>query len=52
MPDQYHPVADVMSDDELTRFMSQIRQRIERTVAQLPRHETYVRQYGRSELER
>jgi len=52
MPAQYHPIADVMSDDELTRFMSQIRQRIERTVAQLPRHETYVRQYGRSEFER
>ena len=45
LPEQYHPIAEVMSDDELTRFMSQIEQRVQRTVAQLPRHEAYVRQY-------
>jgi tryptophan 7-halogenase len=45
VPEQYHPAADVLTDEELTRFMASIRDRVERTVAQLPGHEAYVKQY-------
>ena len=45
MPEQYHPVADVMSNDELTQFMGNIKTRVQNTVAKLPKHEAYVRQY-------
>ena len=44
-PEQYHPVVNVMSDDELTRFMGGIKSRVDSIVAKLPPHEDYVRQY-------
>ena len=45
VPEQYHPAADVLSDQELTQFMAGIKQGVDRTVARLPNHEEYVRQY-------
>ncbi len=45
MPEQNHPVTEVMSDEELTRFMQDIRDRVTRTVAKLPNHQAYVEQY-------
>jgi tryptophan halogenase len=45
LPEQYHPAADVLTDEELTRFLANIRKRVEQTVATLPNHEAYVRQY-------
>ncbi len=45
MPEQYHPVTNVMTDDELTQFMRKIRDRVNNTVAKLPNHETYLKQY-------
>jgi len=44
-PGEYHPVADVLSHEELTRFMATIKSRVDRTVATLPKHEAYVEQY-------
>jgi tryptophan halogenase len=44
-PQQYHPVVNIMSDGELSRFLDNIKSKVEATVAQLPRHETYVKQY-------
>ncbi len=44
-PEQYHPVVNVMGDDELEEFLKQIQSRVERTVAQLPPHQAYVEQY-------
>jgi tryptophan halogenase len=44
-PEQFHQVTNVMSDDELTRFMQGIKSRVENTVAKLPRHEAYIAQY-------
>jgi tryptophan halogenase len=48
LPEQYHPAADVLTDEELTRFLAGIRTRVEQTVARLPGHEAYVRQYCRA----
>ncbi len=44
-PEQYHQVANVMGDQELTGFMRNIKTRVDATVAKLPSHEAYVEQY-------
>jgi len=49
VPEQYHQTVDVMSDQELTRFMENIRTRVEQTVAKLPNHQAYVEQYCKSD---
>jgi len=43
VPQQYHPVAHEMTDEELTRFLSGLRASIENRVAQLPTHEEFLR---------
>jgi len=45
MPEQYHPAAAVMSDEELRTFLASIKSRVDRTVAQLPGHRAYLDQY-------
>jgi tryptophan halogenase len=45
MPDQHHPSADLMGDEELSGFLEGIRKHVERTVAQLPQHQEYVERY-------
>jgi tryptophan halogenase len=45
MPRQHHPVADLMGDEELSRFLEGIRSSVERTVMQLPKHQAYLEQY-------
>jgi len=45
MPRQYHPVADVMSEPDLTRFLGEIRSNVDSTVRQLPAHMDYLRGY-------
>ena len=48
-PEQYHPVVDVMSDEELRRFLDGIRTSVAQTLAQLPSHQRYVEQYCKAE---
>ena len=45
MPRQHHPAADLMGDAELSGFLEEIRTTVDRTVPQLPKHQTYVEQY-------
>ena len=45
LPQQYHPVADLMGDAELSQFLNGIRSGIQNTVAKLPAHDAYVRSY-------
>lgn len=45
VPEQYHPAVDMLSEEELTRFLENIRTRVEHTVQRLPSHDRYVRQY-------
>jgi tryptophan halogenase len=45
IPEQFHQVANVMSDEELTNFMQNIKTRVAATVAKLPEHQAYVEQY-------
>lgn len=48
VPEQYHPVVDVMGDDELKNFLQEIKASVDNTVVQLPQHEVYVDQYCKS----
>lgn len=52
IPDQYHPVVNVMGDQELTKFMRGIKANVDRTVQQLPNHESYVQQYCKAQPEK
>lgn len=45
MPRAWHPIAGKLSDDELSRLLGGIREGVNRTVASLPDHATYVAQY-------
>jgi len=45
LPQQHHPVADLMGDAELSDFLEGIRSSVDKTVMQLPRHQAYVEQY-------
>jgi tryptophan halogenase len=44
-PQQHHPVADLMGDEELSRFLDGIKSQVDKTVATLPSHQLYVEQY-------
>ena len=44
-PEQFHPVTDVLTDQELTRFMQGIKSKVDDTVEKLPNHQRYVEQY-------
>jgi tryptophan halogenase len=44
LPSSYHPVADLMSPEELQRFLAEIQARVKRLVAALPSHGAYVQQ--------
>jgi tryptophan halogenase len=47
-PESHHPAADLMGDAELSGFLNDIKMQVDRTVAQLPSHQTYVEQYCRA----
>jgi tryptophan 7-halogenase len=44
-PQTYHPIAEKLSDQELARFLSTIRETVAQTVRSLPEHAAYVSQY-------
>ena len=45
VPKRHHPLADVMGEAELARFMREIREGVDATVRQLPAHMDYLRGY-------
>jgi tryptophan halogenase len=45
MPRAYHPIATKLSDPELTKLLTTIRDNVAQTVAGLPDHEAYVARY-------
>ena len=44
-PEQYHQIAAIMKQHELEKFLSDIRQTIDKAVAGLPSHQTFLDQY-------
>ena len=45
MPESHHPVADVMSEAEVKRFLDYIIENVEKTSDSLPSHEAYLKKY-------
>lgn len=45
MPETHHPVADVMSREEVERFLKHIEENVRRTVRSLPTHRAYLASY-------
>lgn len=45
VPAQYHPIVDMMSEEELAQFLGQIQQRVQNMVSQLPNHQEFVQHY-------
>jgi len=45
LPQQYHPIVNVMGEEELTLFLGQIKGKVDDAVARLPSHGDYVNQY-------
>lgn len=50
MPESHHPVADVMSHQEVVKFLNHIDENVQRTVSGLPAHETYIKNYCRTAI--
>ncbi|WOI54820.1 tryptophan halogenase family protein [Parvularcula sp. LCG005] len=50
LPRSYHPIADVMSDEEVDRFLKHIRSNVDRTVDGLPSHADYLARFCPSTL--
>ena len=50
MPEQYHPIVDLMPDSELNDFLMSIKQNVKRTVSQFPTHHEFIQQYCKSSL--
>ena len=44
-PQSHHPIAEKLTDAELSKFLAMIRDTVARTVASLPEHEAYVARY-------
>lgn len=44
-PQSWHPIAEKLRDEELTRLLATLREDVSRTVATLPEHHAYVAQY-------
>ena len=45
MPEQYHPIVNMMSDEELERFLTGIHGAAEKLVSQLPEHQRFIDYY-------
>ncbi len=45
LPEQYHPIVNMMDDDELQKFLSGIHGAVEQLVNQLPEHQRFIDHY-------
>jgi len=50
MPEQHHPVADVMSEEEIANFLSHVQTNVARTTASLPTHQQYIERYCKAPM--
>lgn len=48
MPRTYHPIVDMMSDEELSRFLANIRSQVRAQVASWPHHLEFIDHYCRA----
>ena len=50
MPEQYHPIVDMMSDPELQHFLKSIKASVDNVVGQLPAHQAFLNAYCPAKL--
>jgi tryptophan halogenase len=50
MPEQYHPIVNMMSDSELQGFLQSNRALVDHVINQLPSHQQFLSQYCPSKL--
>lgn len=50
MPEQYHPIVNMMSDQELEKFLAGIDQTVTNLVGQLPSHRDFINHYCKSSV--
>jgi tryptophan halogenase len=48
MPEQYHPIVDLMGDDELKNFLDKIKSGVQRKVNNWPDHNDFIQHYCKS----
>ena len=48
IPEQYHPIVNMMSDEELERFLGGLHESVEKLVGQLPEHQQFINHYCRA----
>jgi len=48
MPEQYHPIVDLMSDEELTSFLNNIKSAVKRKVDNWPDNNDFINHYCKS----
>ncbi|MBB5212668.1 tryptophan halogenase family protein [Microbulbifer hydrolyticus] len=51
MPQSYHPIVDMMSDEELARFLSGIRSQVRATVDSWPHHMEFIAHYCKTKID-
>jgi tryptophan halogenase len=50
LPEQYHPIVDLMSDEELASFLEGIRQQVKKRVDNFPAHTDFIAHYCHSAI--
>lgn len=50
MPERYHPIVDLMGEEELTKFLGNIRSSVRHQVNNLPKHGQFIDHYCKSEI--
>jgi tryptophan halogenase len=45
MPQEFHPIVNMMTDDELKRFLTSIKASVNNMVGQLPSHQQFIDSY-------
>ena len=45
MPEQYHPIVNLMTDEELEKFLNGIHGAARKLVSQLPDHQRFIDYY-------
>ena len=49
IPENYHQIVDMMSDEELNRFLSGLKNDVSKKVAQMPTHQEFINQYCKAQ---
>lgn len=50
MPEQYHPIVDMMTDEELRRFLGGAEASVAQLVSNLPQHQAFIDHYCRANV--